>query len=96
MKRQGLAYRGRSRARWLTGCAAVLLAGCASSARPPAAPAPAGSGPAFEKARAECTHKALETTQDMRPQDVASKAAIGVYMQCMHEKGFHVGESGPK
>jgi hypothetical protein len=74
---------------------AVLAAGCGPAARAPAAAAQPTGDPAFERAKAECTQQAIEATQQTYPQGLASKAAIGIYLDCMKQKGFAVGTPAP-
>ncbi|MEW6273300.1 MAG: hypothetical protein AB1689_28815 [Thermodesulfobacteriota bacterium] len=71
------------------GCAILLAAACAP-ARQPAAPAAASvaADPARQAADAECRDRAARETETVTPQGQASKAAIGIYVKCMSEKGF--------
>jgi len=66
---------------------AVAAAGCASS-RPTPPPAPAASDPARQAADAACRDLAARETATVTPQGQASKAAIGIYVKCMSDKGF--------
>jgi hypothetical protein len=77
----------RSGHRWL---AAASLAALASACSAPAhTTPPAGAAdPAFARAKTECTEQAVAATQATNPQGLASKAAIGIYVRCMEEKGF--------
>ena len=87
----------RARATGLIGAAALLAVGCSGAARAPAtAPTgpPRGSGPAFEAAKAECTQRATAATYTTNQQGIASQAAIGIYIECMKQKGFGEGGSG--
>jgi hypothetical protein len=78
----------------LIGAAALLATGCSGAARAPG-PAPTGpprgSGPAFEAARTECTQRATDATYTTNQQGIASQAAIGIYLECMKQKGFEGG-----
>jgi hypothetical protein len=70
--------------------ATLQAAGCATTPRSAPPPPPGAGDPAFEKARAECIDEAVRATAATRQQDVASKAAIGIYVRCMEGKGFNL------
>jgi len=82
---------GMARIAWMACAMGVLAAGCSAPARSAAPSAPVPASPAFQQARSECTQRAVDATRDFQQQDVASKAAIGIYVECMKEKGFTVG-----
>jgi len=60
----------------------------ATDAAPAATSTPAD--PAFHSARKACIDRAVRETETVTPQGQASKAAIGIYVECMKEKGFPV------
>jgi hypothetical protein len=66
---------------------AGALAGCVSRPRP-SPPARSAADPAFERADAECRESAARETAAVTPQGQASKAAIGIDLECMSGKGF--------
>jgi hypothetical protein len=75
---------------WRRLAAAFLLsaAACACSAPTQPAASTAPPSPAFEKAKSECTDVAVQKSQATNQQGIASKAAIGMYVECMEKRGF--------
>jgi hypothetical protein len=47
----------------------------------------------LERAKADCTDQAVASTADMRQQGLASKAALGVFTECMRKRGWTLQES---
>ena len=72
----------------------AAVCGCGQSAQTAARPSGAPTDPAFEQAKAQCTERAIAATQATNPQGLASKAALGLYVRCMEEKGYAGGLSG--
>ncbi len=74
------------------GAAALLLAGAVLACTPPAKvgdPFAAWRGsPGFDAAREACIDFAVDRTSNFDGQATASKAAIGMFLDCMAGKGF--------
>jgi len=85
---------------WLDLLAVVpsALAGALVACAPPAKdgdPFAAWRGtPGFDAAREACIDDAVRRTSNMDAQATASKAAIGLFLDCMAGKGFAPAESG--
>ncbi|MFM7141935.1 MAG: hypothetical protein ACKO2K_08490 [Alphaproteobacteria bacterium] len=68
--------------------AASLLVACAAPKKD-GDPFAAWSGtPGFDAAREACIELAIERTSNFDGQATASKAAIGIFLDCMTQKGF--------
>ena len=52
-----------------------------------------GSGTDLERAKSDCTDQAVAATADTRQQGLASKAALGVFTECMRKRGWTLQES---
>jgi hypothetical protein len=71
----------------------ALVAGCHSQSR--SVPEPTtrwqrveGSSEPLENARTACKQEALEKTKSIRQQGVATRAAGGIFIECMRRHGW--------
>ncbi|MBU6281728.1 hypothetical protein KGQ64_05755 [bacterium] len=72
---------------------AAMLAGCAPPAKDGDPFAAWRGAPGFDAAREACIDFAVERTSNFDGQATASKAAIGMFLDCMAGKGFAPADS---
>lgn len=76
----------------------ALLAACAVSPPPKTTWSPASeSTPAFAEAREACAQRAMSETKTAHGETLASKAAFGIFLECMKAKGWTMSqEAAPR
>ena len=67
----------------------LLAAACATTSKPPAEWAKTReTAEDFEAAKAACTEKATSATATITQQGTATRAALGIFLKCMSDKGW--------